>query len=218
MRAIILAAGRGNVLDGMIKCLIRHPADGRTILEHLEAAFLGMKITVVVGYRALEIIQSFPHLDYVINEDWAVTNSAYSLGLALNDEPCFVSSGDLLFNPSLVQSMLKAPEDIALTSSRENRCLTAINCIQQNNEIIETYMGPLKAQEHEELVGIYKISSKNILDRWKQDSIKHCNLFNGQTLPVSTKEKIHGFQLPGNEKVHEINTVADYLRLNEACR
>lgn len=214
MRAIILAAGQGNVMDGMIKCLIRHPLDGKTILEHAIAAFAGMRITVVVGYRAVEIIQTFPQLDYVFNEEWAVTNSAYSLGLALDDTPCFVASGDLLFTNSLVRTMGQGPDNLALSSPRENRGLTAINCVCSKNVLRETYMGPLRAPDHDELIGLYKISSPLLLRRWKELSLQHSNLFNGQTLPASEKNApIHRMRLPEEEPFHEINTVADYLRL-----
>lgn len=218
MRAIILAAGQGNVLDGMIKCLIRHPVDDKSILEHALRAFDGMRVTVVVGYRAIEIIQSFPWLDYVVNDEWAVTNSAYSLGLALNDEPCFVASGDLIFGAGLVRAMLEAGPDLALTSPRENRGLTAINCVDDNGRISEAYMGPLRSAAHDELLGLYKISSPSLLRQWKKRSLRHGNLFNGQTLPTGESSPIIAMRIPPDEKLFEINTVADYLRLVEACR
>lgn len=218
MRAIILAAGQDIVLDGMIKCLIRHPIDGKTILEHAAFAFEGMEVTVVVGYRAIEIIQMFPRFTYVFNEEWAVTNSAYSLGLALDQNPCFVASGDLLFEHSLIAAMEAGPANLALTSARENRGLTAINSICRKERLIETYMGPLRDPDHDELLGVYKISDPQLLRRWTTDCLQHSNLFNGQTLPVGESgTPIHRIRLSEKDFFHEINTVADYLRLVKLC-
>lgn len=219
MRAIILAAGQGVVLDGMIKCLIRHPSDGRPLLEHALDAFAGLQVTVVVGYRAVEIMQSYPRLHYVFNEEWAVTNSAYSLALALDSEPCLVVSGDIFFRHSLVRHLLASPEDAALTSSRENRGLTAIHSIEEGGRLMQTYMGPLRSPEHDELLGLYKCSDPGLLRRWKEDSLHHGNLFNGQTLPVGGEgAPVRRMRLPEGELFHEINTVSDYMRFMDICR
>lgn len=57
-QAIILAAGRGHQVDGMAKVLIRHPATGKSILEHAIEAFAGKRIVVVVGFRAIHVMES----------------------------------------------------------------------------------------------------------------------------------------------------------------
>ena len=79
-QAIILAAGRGHQVDGMAKVLIRHPATGKSILEHASRPSAGKRIVVVVGYRAIHVMESAPHLNYVVNHDWALTSNAMSLG------------------------------------------------------------------------------------------------------------------------------------------
>ena len=43
-QAIVLAAGRGNQVDGIAKSLIRHPVTGKTILQHAIEAFAGKKV------------------------------------------------------------------------------------------------------------------------------------------------------------------------------
>ena len=93
MHAVILAAGRGERLrpltDTTPKCLTL--VGGKPILEYeldaLEAA--GIKeCTIVVGYRASQIIEhfgpNFKHLtlNYVRNTDYATTKNLYSLWLA----------------------------------------------------------------------------------------------------------------------------------------
>src|SRR4051812_20177232 len=128
MRVIILAAGQGFMLDGMVKCLVRAPHDGRPLLEKAVEAFSGQRITVVVGFRAVAIMEAFPELDYVYNADWATTNNAHSLGLALNDEPSYVLSSDLVFEPELVRELDQGSPDLVLTERRENRILTSVNC------------------------------------------------------------------------------------------
>ncbi len=218
--AIILAAGQGFSLDGINKVLIVHPKSGKTILEHALEAFSGKKITVVVGFRAIKIMEKFPHLDYVINPDWALTNNAMSLGLALSNEPCYVVSGDIFFEKKLIDALDNAPDNLVLTQNRENRTLSAIHCVtNEENEIIETYQGPVRSAKHPESVGLFKISDALILREWKKRCITHSNLFVGQTLPC---ELINGEKIiaqPLNENpFDEINTAADYLRFIQKSR
>jgi choline kinase len=61
-QAIILAAGRGHQVDGMAKVLIRHPATGKSILEHAVEAFAGKRVIVVVGFRAVHVMESAPRV------------------------------------------------------------------------------------------------------------------------------------------------------------
>jgi choline kinase len=127
MRAIILAAGEGFLLDGMVKCLVRAPHDGRPLLERMMGGFAQHQITVVVGYRAVDVMQRYPDLDYVYNADWATTNNSYSLGLALSDEPCYVLSSDLVFESELVDELDAAAPNLVLTQHRENRIPTSVS-------------------------------------------------------------------------------------------
>jgi choline kinase len=210
--AIILAAGQGFQLDGMNKALIRHPKTGRTILDHALEAFSGKKITVVIGFRAIQIMEAYPMLDYVINPDWALTNNAMSLGYALTDEPCYVVSGDIFFSGKLIQKLDAGPANLALTENRENRTLTAIHCITDaNNRINETYQGPIRNIQHPEAIGLFKISDKTTLQEWHKLCVRHGNLFAGQILPCQ-HVAIEAYPL-GDQMFDEINTPADYLRL-----
>jgi len=60
----------GFLLDGMVKCLIKAPHDSRPLLARAIEAFAGHRITVVVGYRAVAVMETYPDLDYVYNPDW----------------------------------------------------------------------------------------------------------------------------------------------------
>ena len=128
MHAVILAAGRGERLrpltDTTPKCLTL--VGGKPILEYeldaLEAA--GIKeCTIVVGYRASQIIEhfgpNFKHLtlNYVRNPDYATTNNLYSLWLARDclQSRTILIEGDLLFCSELIAKLVNAhATDIAV--------------------------------------------------------------------------------------------------------
>jgi len=216
-KVIILAAGRGNQADGVAKTLIRHPLTGRTILDHAVEAFAGKKIVAVVGFRAIQIMETHPEIDYVINHDWAITNNAMSLGLALDNEPCYAVSGDIFFERSLVERLDLSSPNIVLTENRENRALSAIHCVlRSDGSISSTYQGPVQDMANPEAIGLFKISDREILRHWKRLCIKHGNLFVGQILPCNG-EPIFAVDKAG-ATFDEINTPSDYLRLIERAR
>ncbi|MEO7412799.1 MAG: NTP transferase domain-containing protein [Opitutaceae bacterium] len=218
MRVIILAAGQGFMLDGMVKCLVRAPHDGRALLEKAIEAFAGHRITVVVGFRAVAVMEAFPELDYVYNPDWATTNNAHSLGLALTDEPSYVLSSDLVFEPELVRELDEAAPDLVLTERRENRILTSVNCALEQERVREFYVGPLRTPLDPEAVGLFKVSHPSILRGWRRNCLRHGNLFVGQNLPVTEPgADIRSHDL-GDHLFYEINHPADYLRALRAHR
>jgi choline kinase len=216
MRVIVLAAGQGFQLDGLNKCLIRDPLDGRRIIDKILLAFPRYKVTVVVGYQAVAIMQDYPQLDYVYNADWGLTNNSYSLGIALTEEPCYVLSSDLLFEPDLIAIMEDAPPNLVLTEQRENRMLTAINCVVRTQRVVETYQGPLRDRSDPEAIGIFKISNPGLLRGWKRNCLKHGNLFVGQNLPLNEDDApIYSLEKGPYHRFFEVNTPLDYLRLLE---
>ncbi len=122
MRAVILAAGRGGRLQGVIgerpKCLAR--VGDRTLLERQMDALAAAgvdRVAVVAGYRADEIRRVCPHsVDIVLNSRYAATNSLYSLWLArdLLRDGFIVLNCDVLFHPQLLHDLLTARYDDAL--------------------------------------------------------------------------------------------------------
>jgi choline kinase len=211
-RVVVLAAGQSLQLDGFLKVLTRHPVSGRTILDSMVDAFAGKEVVVVVGYRAIEVMQTHPRLGYVLNPDWALTSNAMSLGLALTDEPTYVVSGDLFLDRALIERLDRAPQDLALTRRNENRIPSAIHCvIDEAGDIEDLYQGPLRSPDHPEAAGIYKVSSREALRAWKRRCIQHANLFAGQLLPHRTAP-IRSVDI-GQDELFEINTPVDYLNL-----
>lgn len=216
-RAIILAAGKSLQLDGESKVLIRHPLTGRSILDYAIEAFAGKRITVVVGFRAIQIMQAYPQLDFVHNPEWALTNNALSLGLALSDEPCYVMSGDIFLERSLIDRLDAEEGDLVLTSDREKRSLSAIHCVLgDSGDVVETYQGPVRSMKHPESVGLFKVSSADALRQWRRRCVEHANLFAGQLLPCDSSP-IKSVPLQ-DELYYEVNTPTDYLELIKATR
>ena len=216
-QAIVLAAGRGNQVDGIAKSLIRHPVTGKTILQHAIEAFAGKKVIAVVGYRAIQVMETHPEIDYVINHNWEITNNAMSVGLALEDVPTYVVSGDIFFDRPLIEFLDGQSANLALTENRENRPLSAIHCVTRpDGSIAATYQGPMQDAQHPEAIGLFKIGDPQLLRQWKKRCLAHANMFGGQVLPCDGAPIM---AVPrGAYAFDEINTPADYLRLKERLR
>lgn len=129
MRAIILAAGRGGRLQGVIgerpKCLAR--IGDRTLLERqIEAIQLAgiSRIAVVAGYGIEHVQRACPRqVDIVQNSRYASTNSLYSLWLArdLLVDGFLVLNCDVLFHPQMLDDLLTARcDDALLVASRRD--------------------------------------------------------------------------------------------------
>jgi hypothetical protein len=128
-----------------------------------------------------------------------------------------VVSGDIFFNRDLVGHLDALGPDLALTEARENRSLSAIHCVTRpDGSIGETYQGAVRNIAHPEAIGLFKISDRDLLHRWKRLCVSHGNLFVGQTLPCDGAAVL---SVPrGDFEFTEINTPADYLRLLERQR
>jgi choline kinase len=122
MRAVILAAGRGNrlreVTGNRPKCLAQ--LGGCTLIERQIRALRACDvddIAVVAGFGADAVRRACgPDVDFVINARYESTNSLYSLWLARN----LLSSGfvvlncDVLFPHQLLSDLLAAGSEDAL--------------------------------------------------------------------------------------------------------
>jgi L-glutamine-phosphate cytidylyltransferase len=127
MRAVILAAGRGGRLSGVVgdrpKGLA--VAGDCTLLERqirvLRACGVD-RIAVVAGFRAADVRQVCgPTVEIVENRRFATTNSLYSLWLArhLLADGFVVLNCDVLFHPQLLIDLLTARyEDALLVSAK----------------------------------------------------------------------------------------------------
>jgi len=121
MKAIVLCAGRGGRLrpltDDRPKCLLAF--GNRTILECCldKMRSVGISdIVLVTGYKK-EMIESLIRekstdgVVYVHNVDYAGTNTAVSLNLALKvvDDDFILANGDVLFDVEILGDLLRYP-------------------------------------------------------------------------------------------------------------
>jgi choline kinase len=127
MRAVILAAGCGERLEGIVgdrpKCLVR--LGDSTLLERQIRALHGCgidRIVVVAGFGADDVARvCAPDVEIVLNEEYDTTNSLCSLWLtrALIADGFIVLNGDVLFHPQLLCDLLTARyEDALLVAAR----------------------------------------------------------------------------------------------------
>jgi choline kinase len=122
VRAVILAAGRGDRLREVIgdgnKCLA--PIGGSTLLGRQIRSLRSWgidAITVVSGYRAEDIRRVCDDsIDIVVNTDYDITNSLYSLWLTRDQlrDGFVVLNGDVLFHDQLLGDLLTSRDEDAL--------------------------------------------------------------------------------------------------------
>ena len=185
MRVIVLAAGQGYKLDNHVKLLIKHPKTGKTVLDNYIEIFGTDSLTIVVGFKALQIMELYPNLKYVHNDMWSETKNSYSLTLALNSEPSIVLSSDMFFDSILIDKLRNQPGNYAITSSNQSRSKDTISCKISNNKITDIYKG-FKSPDDPELTGIFKIEEKEALLSWKDNCRKNPNSFIGENLPFES--------------------------------
>jgi len=105
---VILAAGMGSRLGRSLPKPLTELADGRTIMgqqhDNIAAAFgQDASITTVVGYKLEHIIDAFPDVNYVYNEQYDQTNTSKSLLRALKatgSAGVLWMNGDVVFDPT----------------------------------------------------------------------------------------------------------------------
>jgi choline kinase len=208
VKVIILAAGQGFKLDGFNKVLLKDPARNKTILDLYLDMFPEDRVTVVVGYSAITIMNEYPHLDYVYNPSWRTTGSSYSLSLALDDTECLILPSDLFLDPGIIKLVMEGPENCVLVANTENRTMNSANCTVENGRIISIYQGSKKGSDPE-IMGVYKISERELIRKWKKNCFQNKNLFTAQNLPISDFDIFAVDK--GDHFLHEINTPLDYI-------
>ena len=210
MKAIILAAGQCLHLDGYHQLLVRDPKTNNTILDSYIEIFGADSITIVVGYRAIEIMTQYPMLEYVYNREWAVTNNSGSLGLIDITEPSFVLSSDLFISPKLIAGMTKLKGNVILTALREARAASAISCFLENNTVKDIYKGRVKRLTDPECLGVFKVDSAKMMSSWIKRCRQYPELFVAENLPLGGNDVMQNMDL-GHEFFYEINSVNDYI-------
>ena len=111
MQAVILAAGMGTRLGKPWPKPLTPLVDGRTIMrqqmDNLEKAFgADLRVITVIGFKLELIIEAFPDVAYVYNENYDQTNTNRSLLKALriaSDGGVLWMNGDVVFDPAVFE-------------------------------------------------------------------------------------------------------------------
>lgn len=109
-QVVILAAGMGSRLGRSLPKPLTELSDGRTIMQqqmdNIRFAFgENAQITVVVGYKLEHIIEAFPEVSFVYNEQYDQTNTSKSLMRALQASATggvLWMNGDVVFDPMVL--------------------------------------------------------------------------------------------------------------------
>jgi choline kinase len=175
MKAIILCAGKGGRLrpltDDRPKCLLAFGT--RTILdcclEHLSAAGIS-GVVLVVGYRKdlvrrLVADRPGPNIVFIDNDDFAVTNTAYSFHLALAgmDDDFVLINGDVLFDRGILTDLIAHPSPNCVAVDTEIPLdHEEIKVIASNGRVerISKELDPRRSLG--EAIGLYKVGRRTI--------------------------------------------------------
>lgn len=215
MRLVILAAGQGFQLDGFNKILLKHPVTRKTILDHYLEYFAGFEVTMVVGFKAITVMNEYPQLHYVYNADWRTKGNSYSLALALNEEPCVILPSDFFLDRELAERIKQHEGNAGLVSPTEIRTMQALHCQVEQQRITKVYQGKTKPGDPE-LMGVFKIADPKVLRQWRRNCLANTTLsaFIGENLPLEDFE-IQALEAKPHQ-FHEINTPLDYVNFIEA--
>ena len=210
MRVIVLAAGEGYQVGGFNKILLRCPDTGETIMDQYLRLFDGKDITVVVGYKAVNIMNLYPRLNYIYNPDWQLTQDSYSLSLALSDEPCYVIQTDLFIMDEVIDLLERTEPDAILTTHKENRGRTDVNVSMEDRRIVDIYPGELRNPDDTQPLDIYKISDRHLLRIWKRNCRENPHIYAVLNLPIDKERAIYTVN-SSQASVTQIKTPLDYL-------
>lgn len=119
MKVIILAAGEGKRLRPLTndtpKCLVK--LFGKSLLQYQIDVFRSYNIDdiiVVTGYK--NKVFNFKNIKYIQNKNYDTTNMLETLFCAENElkDNVIVSYGDIIFEKSVVESLINSPDDISI--------------------------------------------------------------------------------------------------------
>ena len=110
VQAVILAAGMGTRLGRPWPKPLTPLSDGRTIMkqqmDNVLKAFDDVRIMTVVGFKLELILEEFPDVAYVYNENYDRTNTNRSLLKALRQSApggVLWMNGDVVFDPRVLE-------------------------------------------------------------------------------------------------------------------
>lgn len=172
MKAIILAAGRGNrlktVSEETPKCMIE--VGDKSLMHHQLAALKNNGITDIVigvGYRKDDVAAHAQKIDgmqftFVDNPDYATTNTAYTLWMCREemDDDFLYLNADVLFHESLISRVLDASEANVLALDNKRCGAEEVKAILKDDTILHIGKKLDQGKCYGEFIGIGKFDSK----------------------------------------------------------
>lgn len=125
MKAVILAAGMGTRIGGQIPKPLTILNNERSILdfavEKISEHFYMNDIFVVVGYKKEMIMEKYPNLNFIYNENYKKTNTSKSLLKALkkiNEDVLFLN-GDIFFDEKVILRLITNNNSCVLVDNKK---------------------------------------------------------------------------------------------------
>lgn len=179
MQALMLAAGMGRRLQkytkDQTKCMLRI-AD-KTLLETacdaLKAAGIS-KMILVVGYKGQDLINYATtsikdmEFEFVVNEDYSITNNIYSLYLArehLKSDDTILLESDLIFEPEIIKNMVDNPVENLVAVAKYEYWMDGTVCTLDGEGNIREFVSKKEfdfadVDRYYKTVNIYKFSKE----------------------------------------------------------
>ncbi len=208
-KLLILSAGRGVGLDGFHKLNLVSPDTKETTLARYMRQF-GDEVTVVVGYRAAELISTYPDLDYAYNYAWFETGSAFSAHIGLGTAPVTIVPSDLFITDAVAAEISAAEGNVIFMVNTENRAINAVNVCCDGPDIVDLYKGPKRSGNDAEFIGVVKIADQKVADEAARICEENPGDFFIECI-AKMKGTFTAHLLSGG--VTEINTIEDYLSM-----
>jgi choline kinase len=225
MRIAILAAGVGSRLGSPYPKPLTELDDGRSImqrqLENLAARFDPTTISIVVGYKMELIMESFPDVMFIYNQDYAETNTSRSLLKVMRltgPEPVLWLNGDVVFEPELLDSFRD--------QLRDDRSFVAVNTASVGEEEVkydlddEGFIRLLSKEVPDplgEAVGINYVSvaDKSSLVRALEDCRPHDYFERGVELSIMRDGRRYEAVDVSTSLCIEVDFISDLARANK---
>ena len=113
MKIVILAAGIGSRLGNPLPKPLTFLKSGKTIMQqqidNLSKYFNPDDINTIIGFKKDLIMESFPDITYIYNQNFDTTNTSKSLLKALKklkNESVLWLNGDVVFDPAILEEVL----------------------------------------------------------------------------------------------------------------